>query len=141
MYAIRFYRMYDIGKEVNLKDLDAKLATAYNPERASFTRINPKSILMETPPLSFHLPRMSLTSDGKEYTLLVTARVYDFGAVSLCFILEDMAASAATLKEIALLFAGQRGLDPLFSLALAQIHDILLPSIETLAIDQVPMYP
>jgi len=136
VYAIRFYRMYDIGKEVDLKKLDAGLAAAYTPERTGFTRINPKSILMETPPLSFHLPRMTLSSDGKDYTLLVTARVYDFGAVSLCFILEDLAASAATFKETALLFAGQKGLDPLFSLALPQIRDILLPSIETLAIDQ-----
>ncbi|MDD1713978.1 MAG: hypothetical protein LUQ61_01800 [Methanoregulaceae archaeon] len=136
MYAIRFYRMYDIGKEVDLKKLDAALATAYTPERAGFTRVNPKSILMQTPPLSFHLPPVNLGCDGREYTLQATARVYDIGAVSLCFILEDRESSSARLKETALRFCGQRGLDPLFSDALARIREILLPTIGTLAIHQ-----
>jgi hypothetical protein len=136
VYAIRFYRMYDIGKEVDLKKLDAGLATAYTPERAGFTRVNPKSILMETPPLSFHLPWQTLTSEGKEYTLLTTVRVYDFGAISLCFILEDMEAPAARLKEMALRFAHQKGLDALYSGALNRVREILLPPIETLAIDE-----
>lgn len=136
MYAIRFYRMYDIGKEVDLQKLDASLAAAYTPERAGFTRVNPKSILMEIPPLSFHLPRLTLVSDGQEFPLMTTVRVYDFGAISLCFILEDKEAPPAVLKEVALRFNHQRGLDSLFSGVLTQIREILLPSIETLAIDQ-----
>jgi hypothetical protein len=69
MYAIRFYRMYDIGNEIDLKKLDERLAVAHTPERAGFTRVKPKSILMETPPLSFHLKPLALQREGKDYAL------------------------------------------------------------------------
>jgi hypothetical protein len=136
MYAIRFYRMYDIGNEIDLKKLDEGLAAAHTPERASFTRVKPKSILMETPPLSFNLKPIALQRDGMEYALYATARVYDFGAVSICFTLEHSAAPPAALREMALRFAGQDGLDNLFSGALAQVREILFPALGTLPVEQ-----
>jgi hypothetical protein len=136
MYAIRFYRMYDIGNEIDLKKLDERLAVAHTPERAGFTRVKPKSILMETPPLSFHLKPLALQREGKDYALYAMARVYDFGAVSICFITEDFAAPPATLKEMAVLFAGQNGLDELFAGALDQVMEILLPALGDLPVDK-----
>jgi hypothetical protein len=136
MYSIRFYRMYDIGNEIDLKMLDERLASAHTPERAGFTRVKPKSILMETPPLSFHLKPLALQRDGKDYSLYAMARVYDFGAVSICFILEDFAAHPAVLRETALRFAGQNGLDNLFSGALAQVREILFSALGTLPVEE-----
>jgi hypothetical protein len=136
MYAIRFYRMYDVGNEIDLKKLDEKLATAHTPERAGFTRVKPKSILMEAPPLSFHLKPVALTREGRDYSLYAMARVYDFGAVSICFILEDFAAPPAVLREKALLFAGQNGLDTLFAGALGQVREILLPALGRFPVEE-----
>jgi hypothetical protein len=136
MYSTRFYRMYDIGNEIDLKKLDEGLAAAHTPERASFTRVKPKSILMETPPLSFNLTPLTLQREEREYALYATARVYDFGAVSICFILEDFAAPGAALREISLRFAGQNGLDNLFSGALAQVREILFPALGSLPVEQ-----
>jgi hypothetical protein len=136
MYAIRFYRMYDIGNEIDLRHLDEQLAAAHTPERASFTRMTLKSILMETPPLSFRLAPLALQRDGKEFTLQVTARVYDVGALSICFILEDFAGLPGTLRDMALRFAGQNGLDTLFSAALGKVREILLPALGILTVDQ-----
>jgi hypothetical protein len=135
MYAIRFYRTYDIGDEIDLRRIDAVLAEAHNPARSGFTRVNPKSILMETPPLSFRLAPLALQRDGKDYTLQAMARVYDVGAVSICFILEDFSAPPVMLRELALRFAGQNGLDNLFSGALAQVREILFPALGTLQVE------
>jgi hypothetical protein len=135
MFAIRFYRMYDIGKEVDLKKLDAGLAMAYTPERAGFTRVNPKSILMQTPPLSFHLPPVNLGCDGRDYSLQATARVYDIGAISFCMVYEDPGADISALEDIAVLFAGQEGLSDLFRRYLDTLGGIVGPYIKNFAID------
>ena len=53
MFAIRFYRVYDTGLEI---DLEAAPTAAGATARASFTRVSPKSIWIEHPPLLVRLP-------------------------------------------------------------------------------------
>lgn len=136
MYSIRFYRMYDIGDEIDLTKIEEIEASECTPARVCFTRVNPKSIFMETPPLSFPLTPRTIDRDGRTYSFHARARVYDFGAVSICFILEAFDAPAAALREEALRFATQKGLDPLFGQALVEIQEILRPALGGLVVEK-----
>lgn len=90
---------------------------------------------MEVPPLLLRLSPARLAAAGRAYPLAAVVRVYDIGAISICFILEDMEAPAAALRPAALEFAGQRGLDPLFQRSLEEIRQILRPHLGELPID------
>jgi hypothetical protein len=125
MYAIRFYRIYDIGAEIDLGSLERQLAESMAIARAGFVRVSPKSISMEEPPLLLRLQPAYLEMDGQGYTFTAIARVFDVGAFSICLIYENAGGSALQLEAAALKFSGQKNLDPLFHAALAQVKAIL----------------
>ncbi len=134
-YAIRFYRIYDTGKEINISHVEEALAAGHTIGRSTFTRVKPKSISMEVPPLLLRLPGVTGNAGGEETPLTVVARVYDIGAVSICFILEEMAASSGELRRAALRFAGHEGLNQAFAITLDRIREILSPLLEEFSID------
>ncbi|MDD1663845.1 MAG: hypothetical protein LUQ32_00670 [Methanomicrobiales archaeon] len=47
MISTRFYRIYDIGREIDLDWLEQELAQSYFTARTSFTRLKQKSIMIE----------------------------------------------------------------------------------------------
>jgi hypothetical protein len=134
-YAIRFYRIYDTGREIDISLLEQALASGHAIARSTFTRVKPKSISMDEPPLLIRLPPVMGTVGGEKTPLTVIARVYDIGAVSICFILEDLDAPAGALREAALRSAGQNGLEPVFSETVARIREILSPLVKDFFID------
>ncbi len=134
-YAIRFYRIYDTGKGIDISRLEQALASGHAIARSTFTRVKPKSISMDVPPLLLRLPPVRVNTWGEEKPLAVIARVYDIGAVSICFILEDVEAPAGTLREAALCSAGQNGLEPVFNETVVRIREILSPLVEEFSIE------
>ena len=50
MISLRLYRIYDIGREIDIDWLEQALAQNYFTARTSFVRVKPKSIMMEDPP-------------------------------------------------------------------------------------------
>ena len=134
-YAIRFYRIYDTGKEIDISRLEEALAAGLTIGRSSFTRVKPKSISMDVPPLLLRLPGVTGNAGGTETPLTVIARIYDIGAVGICFILEDMEASSGDLRDAALRFAGHEGLDQAFAVTLDRVREILSPLLEEFSID------
>lgn len=135
MIALRFYRIYDIGREVNLDWLEKDLAASFVTARTSFRRVKPKSIIMENPPLILRMEPMLVERDGKSFDFTVSARIYDVGAISLCFVYERPDADLASLEDTALLFAGQEGLADLFLRHLATLGEILKPHIKDFALN------
>lgn len=135
MISVRFYRTYDIGKEIDLNRLEQALARSYYTARASFQRIRPKSIIMEEPPLSLRLHPVRVEKGGRQYDFEVFARVYDIGAISLCFIFEDLFSPLSALEDIAVLFTGQEGLDETFTTYVETLSEVLLPHISNLSIN------
>jgi ribosome-binding factor A len=135
MYAIRFYRIYDIGEEIDLAALERGLAESMAIARAGFVRVHPKSISMVYPPLLIRLQSACIEHGGRSHEFTVVAKVFDIGAISLCMIHEKMDAPAAALEEAALRFANQEGLDAYFSAALTQMRAILKPQIGDRPID------
>jgi hypothetical protein len=135
MIALRYYRMYDIGKEIDLDWLERSLAETYVTARASFLRVKQKSIMIEDPPLLIRMAPIRVVREGKHFEFMVVARVYGIGAISFCFIHEDPEADYATLEEIALLFAGQEGLTEYYVQYLHLVGDLLRPHITNFAIN------
>jgi len=135
MITLRFYRIYDIGREVNLDWLEKELARSFVTARTSFRRVKPKSIVMENPPLMLRLEPALVEQDGRPFDFTVVARIYDVGAVSLCFVYEKTDADLAVLEETALLFAGQEGLSDFFLKYLKTLGEIIKPHIKDFALN------
>jgi hypothetical protein len=133
---MRFYRIYDVGDEIDLGALEKALASSMAIARTSFVRVHPTSMTMEEPPLLLRLQPACAEICDTRCTFTVVTRVFDFGAVSICFSYEEMDAPGSALQEAATRFAGHAGLDPHFSAALQQVRAILSPIIGNRSIDQ-----
>jgi hypothetical protein len=134
--SLRFYRIYDIGREIDLDWLERELAQSFVTARASFLRVKQKSIRIEDPPLAIRMQSVRVEREGKTFEFSVVARVYDIGVISFCFVYEDPAADFSVLSEIALKFAGQEGLSDFFASNLKRLGEIIRPHIRHFAIDQ-----
>lgn len=135
MISLRFYRIYDTGHEIDLDQLERELARSYFTARASFLRVNPKSIMMDNPPLMLKMHDVSVEREGTTFNLVSIARIYDIGAISLCFAYEDADAHSSDLEEKALLFARHEGLSDLFDTYLKNIGEILGPHLPHFTIE------
>ncbi|WP_094227321.1 hypothetical protein [Methanolobus psychrotolerans] len=129
MIALRFYRIYDIGLEIDLDWLEKELAKSFLTARTSFLRVKPTSIIMDVPPLLIKMGQSSVEKEGRTFEFTVFARIFDMGAISLCFVYERNEVDFALLEETALLFPGQEGLSDMFLLYLNTLADILKPHI------------
>jgi hypothetical protein len=134
--SLRFYRIYDIGREIDLDWLEHELAQSFVTARASFLRVKQKSIMIEDPPLAIRMQPVRVGREGKTFEFSVIARVYDIGAISFCFVYEDPAADFSVLSEIAFKFAGQEGLSDFFFQNLTKLGEIIRPHIRNFAIDK-----
>ena len=125
MFAIRFYRMYDIGDEIDLSSLEQGLAQSMPTTRSRFTRVKPTSITIKEPPLLIRLQSTEVETPRGSLPLSGMARIYDFGAISICLYLEDMEAPSLALENIALYFTDQERLAGHFDRALSELRSIL----------------
>lgn len=135
MIALRFYRIYDIGREIDLDWLEKALAQNYFTARTSFVRVKPKSIMIEDPPLMIQMHPIRVERDGRPFEFSVVARVYDIGVISFCFIYDNPDAEINELEEIAFLFAGQEGLSDFYVQYLKTLGEIIRPHIKGFAIN------
>jgi len=135
MISIRFYRIYDIGREIDLDWLEKSLAQNYFTARTSFLRVKPKSIVLEAPPLLIQMHPIRVERQGRPFEFSVVARVYDIGAISFCFLYQNPDADYTDLEEIAFKFAGQEGLAEFYVQYLKTLGEIIKPHIKNFAID------
>ena len=135
MISIRFYRIYDIGREIDLDWLEKSLAQNYFTARTSFLRVKPKSIVLEAPPLLIQMHPIQVERQGRPFEFSVVARVYDIGAISFCFVYQNPDADYTDLEEVAFQFAGQEGLAEFYVQYLKTLGEIIKPHIKNFAID------
>jgi hypothetical protein len=135
MIALRFYRMFDIGKEVDLSWLERELAQRFVTTRTRFQRVQPKSIAIEEPPLMIRLDPLKIERGGSVFDFQVFARMYDIGVISLCLVCEKPEADYHFLEETALLFSEQKGLTEYFLQYLHHLTELVKPHIKNFAID------
>ena len=135
MISLRFYRIYDIGRELDIDWLEKSLAQNYFTARTSFVRVKPKSIMIESSPLLIRMLPIMVEREGRSFEFSAVARVYDIGVISLCFIYEDQQADLHALEDVAFRFAGQEGLSEFFIQYLTTLGEIIRPHIRNFAID------
>lgn len=136
MVVIRIYRTYDIGSEIDLDLLETELARNYYTARANFIRIKPKSIIIEDPPLTLRMHPFELILSGKKYEFNVYARIYDIGAITLCFSYEtDVNLENNRLEEISLLFYDDNTFSEFYSSYLLNLKEIIEPHLTRINLD------
>ncbi|WFN36249.1 hypothetical protein L1994_08850 [Methanomicrobium antiquum] len=136
MISLRYYRIYDIGKEIDLDLLEKNLALTFCTTRTNFLRIKPKSIILENKPLIIKTDCIEVEKDGKKFEFSVLSRIYDIGALSLCFIYESPDGNYDELEELAFYFSENNILsDDLFNRTLDILAGKLRPILKDLNYD------
>lgn len=135
MISVYIYRIYGTGREFDLKVLEAQLPYEHMPSRARFSRVRTKSIQMEVPPLLVKLGTFPLEKGSDHFSFSAQAKIFDIGTVSICLAYEKEESTDNELEEIGLRFAGQRGLDDIFFLALKSLQELLQAGMGSLEIE------
>jgi len=82
--AVIAFRLFDVAYAIDLAKVEQLWAArARTASRSRLTATPPKAVAFDVPPVSLVLDPVALTLDGSAAQADVTARVYDFGAVSI----------------------------------------------------------
>lgn len=81
--GIWLYRLYDTAEEFYLDKVEETLAKEKQTSRLKFTRVKPKSIIIENPPVSVTIGALELNLEKWKLSANLTAKVYDVGVISL----------------------------------------------------------
>jgi len=83
---ILVYRVYDIGEEVNLESAEKILIEAPT-SRSKFRlkKINRQAVIVSNDPLSINLGHYVFTFNKQEFPCEISAKLWDFGTLSLTF--------------------------------------------------------
>lgn len=81
--SIWLYRIYDVAEEFNLPEVEAVLAREKPTGRMKLSRVRPKSIHIENPPVAAELGSENIILRGRELTGAMHAKIYSLGVVSL----------------------------------------------------------
>ena len=103
--AVIAFRLFDVAYAIDLAKVEAVWAArARTASRGRLTATPPKAVAFDVPPVSLVLDPVTLTLDGIAVQAEVTARVYDFGAVSIALRVPIRDAPMVRLRR-----AGERG--------------------------------
>ncbi|UCG91662.1 MAG: hypothetical protein JSV97_11375 [candidate division WOR-3 bacterium] len=80
------YYCYDVGYEIRLSGLERVRGKRTQQSFLSFTRLMPPYIQYKTPPLLIRLGKKRMSIDGKEFTVSIDAKIYDFGVITVRFV-------------------------------------------------------
>jgi hypothetical protein len=84
--CILAYRLFDLGDEIHLDAAERLLGDAPARRRAKLLREGAASLQFVTPPLDIAIgPRKQTLASGRSFDAEVTARLFDYGAVSIVF--------------------------------------------------------
>jgi hypothetical protein len=134
--VVVLYRLYDVGYEIDLERALDVLA-AGPEERATLRRtlelrqrVEAQAIRIKTPPITIPLGRDSFETNGRRHTARLSARIFDFGVISLrleCEIPEDLHWSAlAAFADAADL---SRAAKPVFDRRIRELADRIAAAI------------
>ena len=96
---ILLYRVYDIGEEINLEKAEV-IFEQETTARSKFRlkKINQHAVIVSNDPLSLSLGNYSYIDQEKSFTLDVSAKIWDFGTLSLTF--EFVIPEGTTIDEL-----------------------------------------
>lgn len=135
MFSMHFYRIYETSREIDLTRLERGLPGERSASRSGFSRLAPKSIHIDNTPLSIPLGSLEVQNGSIIRSFQVQARIFDIGAISVCFSSEESVSETGNLKQTALAFAGQHGLDEAFTGQLRRLQELFQGSADFSTVD------
>lgn len=81
--SILLYRIYDIAEEISLDRVEEHLGRIKPTSRLRLSRVRPKSIHINNPPVTVELGEENMNLDGSAYKALHTAKIFHLGVISL----------------------------------------------------------
>jgi hypothetical protein len=82
--SILVYRVFDLGEEISLVQVE-KLIKDMNSRRLSLARNPRKALVIREAPLALELGEFDLTINGNVLKIPVAGKIWDYGALSLCY--------------------------------------------------------
>lgn len=81
--AVLIYRVFDVAEEINLNEVERVLSQASQKERLRLARRPRHAIIMRNAPVSLILGECHVRIGEREYTVEVSAKVWDYGVISI----------------------------------------------------------
>ena len=81
------YYCFDVGYEILISHLEKIRGKIARQSLLSYTRLTPPYIQYKVPPLLIRLGKRRIIIEGKEFNMLLDAKVYDFGVITIRFVL------------------------------------------------------
>ncbi len=123
------YRLYDVGYEVRLEHASSRLASDA-VGRARPVQREAQAILIRNPPVTVNLGIEPLVVEGRSLDAELSARIFDFGVVSLRLRVQAPAGLSWTdYAQFGIAVATDTGLPLLFARRLALLIDRIRPAI------------
>jgi len=83
---ILVYRAYDVGEEIDLEKAEKILAeTPTTRSKFRLKKMNRQAVIVSNDPLAITLGQYTYTDNGREFVFEMSAKVWDFGSLSLTF--------------------------------------------------------
>ncbi|MFZ5641058.1 MAG: hypothetical protein ACOY4Q_10270 [Bacillota bacterium] len=124
--SVWLYRIYDISDEFNLSEVESLLAREKPTGRMRLTRVRPKSIHIENPPVAVELGKEKINLAGREFTGVMYAKIFGLGVVSLTLRLAVPAGfDYEELKKLSIYLYTTEELEPLFQGHLHTLSQVL----------------
>lgn len=82
-YEIWVYRLYDVAQEIDLGQIEAMLAHDHPMRRLRLSKVRSKALSFKNPPLTLKLPATSVSLQGHNIPAQVSAKLYDFGVLTV----------------------------------------------------------
>ncbi|NUQ19365.1 MAG: hypothetical protein HOQ09_00205 [Gemmatimonadaceae bacterium] len=135
--AATLYRIHDVGYGIALNDAAAMLATRM-PARARPERREGQAIHIPNPPITVPLGAERLRFDGGEYSAELSARLFDFGVVSLRMrVATEGELSWPEFVEFGARMDTRRETTALFDAALERLLAQIAPAVERMRVADV----
>ncbi len=127
--ALLCYRFFDVGDQIALAEVERLLRASGGWRRFRFTREGAEALDLAAPPLDVELGPRSLVLPKMNRTIeaLASARIYEYGAVSIRF---EIPIEADTPLQALIPLADELYDSPVLDEAGRQLYEKLLPRIE-----------
>ncbi|MHB9094267.1 MAG: hypothetical protein ACYC21_06310 [Eubacteriales bacterium] len=113
--SVWIYRIYDITDEINLKSVEQILAPEKPTSRLRLSRVQPKSIHIDNPPVTVELSNTDISIAEHRYPGTVLARIFDLGVISIVLKVElPPGTSYEELKDLSVYLHNTDKFEPIF---------------------------
>lgn len=126
--TILAYRVFEVADEIRLREAEARLA-ALGPRRLRFARVAPRHIQMSDPPVDVNLGAAAVALPEGALGAEVTARVYDYGAISVCISVQTLGWPWSRLREVGRTLTQTSILDALATEKMRGLRDLIAPAL------------